>query len=102
MITQPQPFQTFILLRKILMSFKMLLPNNIIEKIRMLQTYIEKPQADSPVFLEVKSKRWRIGHKFRLVATSQAIIQLDDRWESRSSDARSRLSARDSEIAQTL
>ena len=46
------------------------------EKIRM-RTYIEKPQADSPVFLEVKSKDEEgIGHKFRLVATSQAIINL--------------------------
>ena len=59
------------------MSFKMLLPNNTRrEKIRM-RTYIEKPQADSPVFLEVKSKDEEgIGHKFRLVATSQAIINL--------------------------
>ena len=40
------------------------------EKIRM-RTYIEKPQANSPVFLEVKSKDEEgIGHKFRLVATS--------------------------------
>ena len=46
------------------------------EKIRM-RTYIETPQADSPVFLEVKSKDEEgIGHKFRLVATSQAIINL--------------------------
>ena len=46
------------------------------EKIRM-RTYIEKPQADGPVFLEVKSKDEEgIGHKFRLVATSQAIINL--------------------------
>ena len=70
------------------------------EKIRM-RTYIETPQADSPVFLEVKSKDEEgIGHKFRLVAKSH--YQLDDRWDSRSADTRSRLSARDSEIAQTL
>ena len=46
------------------------------EKIRM-RTYLGTPQADSSVFLEVKSKDEEgIGHKFRLVATSQAIINL--------------------------
>lgn len=76
MITQPQPFQTFILIRKILMSFKMLLQNNTAVKNSDADLY-RKPQADSPVFLEVKSKDEEgIGHKFRLVATSQAIINL--------------------------
>ena len=56
MIIQPQPFQTFILIRK---NFDViqdaLAKQHRHEKIRM-RTYIEKPQADSPVFLEVKSK----------------------------------------------
>ena len=103
MITQPQPFQTFYFDTE---NFDViqdaLAKQHRREKIRM-RTYIEKPQADSPVFLEVKSKDEEgIGHKFRLVATSQSHYQLDDRWDSRSSDTRSDLVQRDSEIAQTL
>ena len=45
------------------------------EKIRM-RTYIETPQADSPVFLEVKSKDEEgIGHKFRHQIQDPDLVQ---------------------------
>lgn len=46
------------------------------EKIRM-RTYLANPQADSQVFLEIKSKDQEgVGHKYRLVSTAQSIQQL--------------------------
>ncbi|KXT74297.1 hypothetical protein STRDD10_01047 [Streptococcus sp. DD10] len=46
------------------------------EKIRM-RTYLENPQSDSQVFLEIKSKdEDGVGHKYRLVSNSHSITQL--------------------------
>lgn len=46
------------------------------EKIRM-RTYLENPTADSPAFLEVKSKDDAgVGHKFRLVSNAASITRL--------------------------
>ena len=57
MITQPQPFQTFILIRKILMSFKMLFAKqHRREKIRM-RTYIENPARRQPSVSRGEVKR---------------------------------------------
>ena len=46
------------------------------EKIRM-RTYLAQPSADSPVFLEIKSKDDSgVGHKHRVLAQSNTITQL--------------------------
>ncbi len=46
------------------------------EKIRM-RTYLAQPSADSPVFLEIKSKDdTGVGHKHRVLAQSDTITQL--------------------------
>ena len=46
------------------------------EKIRM-RTYLAQPSADSPVFLEIKSKdEAGVGHKHRVLSQSDTITQL--------------------------